>query len=285
MDTLIHRAPFPHPPYLPDLPCLPYVPMTEWNADSYHRVSSPQTEWGRRVLSRLEVNGDERVIDAGCGTGKLTGALMARLPKGRLIAIDRSWNMLLVARANLRPDFGDRISFARVEMPPLPFNAWADLVFSTATFHWVRDHAALFREVRGALRRGGRLFAQCGGGPNLQHARKLAEDLMHRPPYAPYFDDWKDVWEYATPEVTAQRLERAGFVDVHTSLEPAMTTLADEESYREFITTVIYNAHLARLPQGSLRLRFIDDVTALSATQDPPFTLDYWRLNMEARRP
>jgi trans-aconitate methyltransferase len=260
-------------------------PPREWDAASYHRVAGPQTSWGQRVLGRLHVRGDERVIDAGCGTGRLTGELMARLPRGRLIAIDRSWNMLLTARANLRPDFGNRVAYVQVELPNLPFNGWADLVFSTATFHWVLDHDALFRSIVQALARGGRLFAQCGGGPNLMHARRLADNAMHEGPLARYFRDWASVWEYADAETTAERLRAAGLVDVVTSLEPAPTTLADEASYREFVTTVIFHPHLARLPEGQPRKLFIDLVTAQAAQQDPPFTLDYWRLNMEGRRP
>jgi len=256
----------------------------EWDASSYDRVSGPQTAWGERVLARLHLRGDERAIDAGCGTGRLTGQLMARLPHGRLIAIDRSWNMLLTARANLRPEFGDRISFARVELPRLPFLGWADLVFSTATFHWVVDHAALFKEIFGALRPGGRLFAQCGGGPNLVHAHALAQQVMHRKPFQPYFADWSSIWEFATPQLTASRLRAAGFTEVETHLEPAPTTLADEASYRAFVTTVIYNPHLARLPEGPLRAQFIDEIAARAARDDPPFTLDYWRLNLDARR-
>jgi trans-aconitate 2-methyltransferase len=258
---------------------------SEWNATAYHRVSGPQTEWGRRVLSRLKVRGDERVIDAGCGTGRLTGELMDRLPQGRAVAIDRSWNMLVKARAHLAPAFGRRVSFVRVELPRLPFNAWADLVFSTATFHWVRDHAHLFSDILCALRPGGRLFAQCGGGPNLQHAHALAQDVMDSAPFAPYFKTWSGVWEFSTPEAAAERMRSAGFVDIATSLEPAPTTLGDDAAYRDFVTTVIYNPHLAMLPDDALRARFIDEVTARAARQRPPFTLDYWRLNLEGRRP
>jgi trans-aconitate 2-methyltransferase len=257
----------------------------EWNADSYHRVSAPQTEWGRRLLDRLEVRGNERTIDAGCGTGRLTGELLERLPQGRVIAIDRSWNMLLTARANLRPTYRDRIAFVQVDLPRLPVRAWADLVFSTATFHWVRDHDALFDEIFSSLRPGGRLFAQCGGGPNLAGAHALAEAVMRGEPFAPHFADWSSVWEFATADVAADRLHRAGFIEIRTNVEPAPTTLADEVSYREFVTTVIYNPHLAKLPEGPLRARFIDEVTSRAARQDPPFTLDYWRLNLDARRP
>ncbi len=252
---------------------------------SYHRVAGPQTEWGRRLLSRLTLAGHERVIDAGCGTGRLTAELMAMIPRGRLVAIDRSWNMLLTARANLGAEFGDRIAFARVDLPRLPFNAWADLVFSTATFHWIHDHVTLFAEIRRALKPGGRLFAQCGGGPNLVGAHAVADDVMRREPFAAYFANWQRVWEFATPEVTAERLRVAGFVDIATSLESAPTTLVDEASYREFVTTVIYNSHLACLPEGPLRARFIDEITARAAEQDPAFTLDYWRLNLEGISP
>lgn len=257
----------------------------EWNAADYHRVSGPQVSWGQKVLSRLPLAGNERTIDAGCGTGRLTGALLERLPGGRLVAIDRSWNMLLTARANLRPAFGSRVSFAQVALPDLPFHGWADLVFSTATFHWVPDHDALFAGIFQALRPGGRLFAQCGGGPNLAGAHRLAEQVMAREPFAPFFAGWDGIWTFAYAEASADRLSRAGFVDVDASLEAAPTTLADEASYREFVTTVIYHPHLARLPEGDLRARWLSEVTALAAAQDPPFTLDYWRLNLAARRP
>ena len=259
--------------------------MTEWNAAAYHKVSGPQTSWGQRVLSRLSVNGDERAIDAGCGSGRLTSELMARLPRGRLVAIDRSWNMLITARANLRPTFGDRVSFAQVSLPAMPFANWADLVFSTATFHWIKDHQPLFNNILTALRPGGHLMAQCGGGANLARAHALAEQLMHAEPFAEYFGDWPGPWEFANAEVTAERLHRAGFTEVVTSLEEAPTTLASEADYREFVTTVIYHAHLERLPTASLKQAFIDRVTELSAREDPPFTLDYWRLNISAKRP
>ena len=107
---------------------------------------------------------------------------------------------------------------------------------------------------------------------------------MHRDPFAPFFEDWSGIWEFASANETRARLDRAGFAGVRTGIEEAPTTLASEADYREFVTTVIYHPHLARLPE-SLRPRFIDEVAGLSAAEDPPFTLDYWRLNMEAVKP
>lgn len=259
--------------------------MTEWNATAYHKVSGPQTSWGEKVLGRLHVRGDECAIDAGCGSGRLTGALMERLPHGTLIAIDRSWNMLIAARTNLRPVYGSRVKFAQVALPDVPIVGWADLVFSTATFHWIKDHDALFAGIFGALKPRGHLFAQCGGGPNLRRARELASQVMALPEFAPYFASWAGPWEYAYPDATATRLANAGFVEIETNLEEAPTTLATDADYREFVTTVIYHPHLERLPNADLRQAFIDRVTELAANEPVPFTLDYWRLNISAKKP
>ena len=257
---------------------------TEWDASSYHCVSAPQTTWGEAVLARLPLTGSERVIDAGCGSGRLTASLLDRLPQGRVLALDRSRNMLEVARTNLRPTFARRVFFVQAALPPLPVAGWADVVFSTATFHWILDHDQLFAHLYRALRAGGRLHAQCGGGPNLARAHALAEQVMALPAFAPYFAGWPGVWEFAGAEVTAQRLRAAGFVDVATELVAAPTTLASETDYRAFVTTVIYHPHLDRLPDA-LRGPFIDAVTERAAAGSPPFTLDYWRLNMSARTP
>ena len=259
-------------------------PSTEWDAVSYHAVSGPQTSWGHRVLARLTLDGNERAIDAGCGSGHLTAALVERLPQGHVVALDRSWNMLQVARTNLQPAFGRRVSFVQAALPQVPVAGWADVVFSTATFHWVPDHAALFANVFAALRPGGRLHAQCGGGRNLHEARALADRVMARAPFAPFFEGWPGVWTYAGADETAARLTAAGFAGVDTNLEAAPTTLATEGDYRAFVTTVIYHPHLDRLPD-TLRAPFIDEVTALAARQSPAFMLDYWRLNIAATRP
>jgi len=256
----------------------------EWNAASYHKVSGPQTNWGQKVLARLSLQGDERVIDAGCGSGRLTADLLDRLPRGKVVAIDRSWNMLQTARANLRPVYGARVRFVQVSLPQMPFREGADVVFSTATFHWVLDHPSLFTNVFTALTRGGRLHAQCGGGPNLAATRALADEVMTAQPFAPYFNGWEPDWRFASNTETSDRLKSAGFVNVATSLEPAPAALASKDDYREFVTTVIFHPHLARLPE-TLRPEFIDAVTEHASAQPQPFTLDYWRLNMEATKP
>ena len=256
----------------------------EWNSEVYQRVSAPQFGWGRKVLDRVQLRGDEIVIDAGCGTGRLTGELLARLPRGRVLAVDLSGNMVQTARRELQPRFDGRAWFVVADLHDLPFAQAADGVFSTAAFHWVKDHERLFRSLHAALRPGGWLEAQCGGGPNLAALLHRAQALTSSPPLERFFAGLQWPWEYASPETTAERLRRAGFTDISTGLEPAPVLLADAAQYREYLGNVIFHRHLERIAEGKLKAYFLDELTRQSGEDDPPYLLDYWRLNISARK-
>jgi trans-aconitate 2-methyltransferase len=257
----------------------------EWDATSYHQVSQPQFLWGQRVLDRLSLRGDETVLDAGCGSGRLTAKLLERLPQGRVIAVDRSENMLEVARAFLLPQFGDRVQFLRADLEHLPLNEAVDCIFSTATFHWILDHRSLFQHLFHVLKPGGVLVAQCGGGPNLARLLQRAALLLEAPPYAPFFLGWSDPWEFADDLTTAARLRDTGFTEIETSLESTPTAFATSQEYREFLTTVNFFQHLERIPNESLRLQFIARLIEQAEKDTPPLVLDYWRLNLRGTRP
>jgi trans-aconitate 2-methyltransferase len=153
------------------------MPTSDWDAATYHRVSAPQVSWGRKVLSRLDLRGDETVIDAGCGSGRLTAELLDRLPRGRVIAVDASPSMLAVAERELK-DYRDRLELVHSDLLALDMHEVADVVVSTATFHWVLDHPALFARLHDALRPSGRLLAQCGGRHNLDRIRGRATRII-----------------------------------------------------------------------------------------------------------
>lgn len=257
--------------------------MREWNAETYHRVSNPQFDWGTVVLARLPLDGDECVLDVGCGTGRLTAQLVARVPRGRVIGIDQSSNMVNVARDYLNTH-GDRVQLLVADAASLPILEQADAVFSTATFHWVLDHPRLFRSLHDALKPGGRLVAQCGGAGNLARIHHRTEVLMREAAFAPYFAKWSDPWEFADAETTARRLADAGFEDIHTSIEQSPVVFPNAETFGTFVTNVICRPHLAHLPDAT-KDAFIDRLTQLAANDEPRFELDYWRLNLSARRP
>ena len=257
----------------------------DWDAAIYHRVSAPQVAWGGKVLGQLTLAGVETVVDAGCGTGRLTADLLERLPHGRVIAVDRSTNMLAEAAAYLAPRFGDRISFLHADLQDLELAEPGDAIFSTATFHWVLDHPRLFRALFRCLKPGGRLVAQCGGGPNIARLRHRAESLLQSHQFRAKAVGWTNPWAFATPEETSRRLAAAGFTEIDTTLEPAPTTFPDAPAFSEFVESVVLRAHLDALPGEDDRRAFMAKITALAANDDPPFTLDYWRLNLTATRP
>jgi trans-aconitate methyltransferase len=268
--------------------------MTEWDAERYHRVSNPQLEWGRRVLHRLAPQPGERILDIGCGTGRLTAELVGALGEGTVVAVDRSEAMIREAAAQAveppRPHrLGDnrpaaRACFVRADAAALPFVDAFDAVLSTATFHWILDHNQLFASIYRALAPGGRLVAQCGGGANLGRLLERAGVLVSSSTLAHHFDDWRGPWEFADVPTTIERLDRAGFTAIDVYLEPAPTTFADRASFREFVSCVCLKDHLTRIPDAD-RPQFLNTIADQAAADSPPFTLDYWRLNIAATKP
>lgn len=257
--------------------------MTEWNAARYHAISAPQQTWGRRVLDRLPLAGHEHVLDLGCGSGRLTEELAHRLPSGMVIGFDRSPAMIEQASGWLRAH-APRTRLVLGDGAALPFRRVFDAVFSGATFHWLPDHAALFRSIVTALKPGGRLVAQCGGAGNLAVLQGRTHRLMRDPRFECCFEDWSEPTNYADVESTKRRLTAAGFVDVEVSLDPAPTTFDGPEQFQEFIGHVCLRHHLARLTESDKRV-FLRELTVAAAADGPAFTLDYWRLNISARRP
>jgi trans-aconitate 2-methyltransferase len=257
----------------------------EWNSSEYHRLSGPQVSWGKKVLARLRLHGNESLLDAGCGTGRLTAELLRALPNGHVVALDVSQNMLRSAREYLQPQFGERAPVVAADLVSLPFENAFDGIVSTAAFHWVLDHDRLFRNLHRALRPGGWLQAQCGGGPNIAHLRERMATLAAASRYAPYLADFPSPWLFQSAEGAADTLRRTGFVEIQTSLEPALTVMEDRRRYEEFVRTVIVRAHVDRLPDPDLRDQYVSDLADLSAADDPPFLLDYWRLNLTAKKP
>jgi len=248
--------------------------MRTWDADTYHRVAAAMDEMALAVLQRLPLAGDETVLDAGCGTGRITAALVDRLPRGRVIGVDASPDMVRRAREVL----GERAEVRLADLTGLTLEAPVDAVFSTATFHWILDHDRLFACLHAALRPGGRLVAQCGGAGNIAAQIAAADAVAARPGYAPAFAGWRRAHRFAGAEETAAKLADAGFTDVRCWLAP--NPVAPEEPLA-YLATVTLGAHLDRLPAGR-RAAFVEEVAALLPE---PITVDYVRLNIDAARP
>ncbi len=242
----------------------------DWDARTYDRIAEPQTRWGAAVLERLPLTGHERVLDAGCGSGRVTELLVARLPRGRVIALDGSPSMIAAARDRLA-DFGDRIEYVVADLgQPLPIAEPVDAILSTATFHWVPDHDTLFANLAAVLRPGGWLAAQCGGAGNIESVKRVLATIG---------DGWLGPAHYETPMATIRRLDAAGFVDTEVWLTDEPTRFEPGEPFETFLRTVILAPNLERLPADE-RDAFVHEV---ATRLDEPL-VDYVRLNIVGRR-
>ncbi len=247
-----------------------------WDGQSYDRISAPMEALGREVLVRLELRGDELVLDAGCGSGRITEALLERLPHGRVVALDASPSMVQAASERLAESVrAGRVEVRLGDLLELDPGEPLDAVLSTATFHWIKDHDRLFARLRCALTDGGMLVAQCGGEGNVDVLRGKARTVLERDPYSAHFRDWTPPWNYARPEDTRERLLRAGFADAQCWLQPAPK---QPEEPREFLSTIVLGPHVQQLP-AELREPFMDEVLA---ELGEPVIVDYVRLNIDA---
>ena len=244
--------------------------LREWDATTYDSLPLPHLRWGRRTLGRLSFGGGETVLEAGCGTGRDTEALLDRLPRGRVIALDGSARMLERLRERLA-DRLDRVEALQADLlKPLPVAAPADAAFSVATFHWIHDHDTLFANIARALRPGARFAADCGGRGNVAAVRSALEEVL---------GERTGVWNFAGADETGERLERAGFTDVEVALERDPARLEPGEQFHRYLETVVLGAHLDRLPPAGRRA-FVE---AVAARLDEP-VVDYVRLVFTATR-
>jgi trans-aconitate 2-methyltransferase len=247
---------------------------SDWDAGTYDRVSTPQVAWAEAVLDRLPLRGDETVLDAGCGSGRVTAMLLERLPEGYVIAVDAAPSMVEHARAALP---ADRTTVLCASLTDLVLDEPVDAVFSNAVFHWVADHELLFRRLHEALKPGGRLVAQCGGKGNVAAFLGLATEVAAEPAYAEHLRGFSRSHHFESAEDTESRLRAAGFDAIHCWLQTASTEL-DEPL--EFARTVCLREYLDALPED-LRGPFAAEVVSRAGT---PVVVDYVRLNVDARR-
>jgi len=253
----------------------------EWNAVEYEEISAPQTRWGAGVLEHLDLRGDETVLDAGCGTGRVTELLLERMPHGSVLAVDGSASMVESARERFSGD--SRVRVKRQDLLELEVDKTLDLIFSTATFHWIKNHERLFENLAKALKPGGQLVAQCGGEGNISRSTLATSETMNEERFRRYFEDWTDDKHYANARDTKQRLEDAGFREVETWLHDEPTPFGSVDELARFLQTVVLGGQMLRLPEEE-RGPFAASVAAKIGEYDGPPMLGYVRLNMVAVR-
>jgi trans-aconitate 2-methyltransferase len=245
--------------------------LLEWNAGVYDSLPLPHKRWGAAAIERLQLAGNETVVDFGCGTGRDAERLLEALPDGRVIAIDGSRQMLEQLQDRLAGK-GDRLRVVHADLrEPLDLGVEADAALSVATLHWLPDHDVVFRSVATALRPGGRFVAEAGGFGNIAEFRRAVADVGG--------DTGEAFWNFADAEETQARLATAGFTDVDVAVVPDPARLERGEQLETFIATVLLGAQLRDLPMSEQR-PFVRAV----AERLPEPVIDYVRLQISAAR-
>lgn len=246
------------------------VSPREWDATAYDALVLPHEQWGRGVVDRLPLRGTERVLDAGCGTGRDAAALRERHPGVHLVALDGSQQMLDAARGRLGNGPQARVTYVQADLQqPLPLEVGiVDAVMSVAAFHWVEDHDGLFTHLAAVLRPGGRLVSDCGGRGNVAAVSAAIAAVSGEP---------DDGWEFAGVEDTRARLVRAGFTPESVALRLDPLRIEKPALLEQFLATVILGGHLVDLPEAQ-HDDFVRDVRL--ALAEP--VIDYVRLEISA---
>jgi trans-aconitate 2-methyltransferase len=179
-----------------------------WNVDDYAKHSSRQYEWARELIPKLQLSGNEALLDIGCGDGKITAVLAKSLPRGCVVGVDSSEDMVALARRTFPQDNYPNLSFQKMDARVLTFQEKFDRVFSNAALHWIIDHKSVLHGVQLSLKSGGRLLFQMGGKGNAHDILELLNYMLREEPWQKFFSDFSFPYGFYEPEeYTAWLLE------------------------------------------------------------------------------
>lgn len=237
--------------------------MTVWDGAAYDALPLPHEQWGIRTIAALNLQPNETLLDAGCGTGRDAQLALEQLTHGALICVDQSSTMLDQCRSRFGQDARVRILDGDLDKA-LPVEATSvDAIMSVAALHWLADHNNVWRHFYTALKPGGRLATDCGGFGNLEKTLALVPQID---PDIKFPD-----WYYANVGSTEALLKEAGFVDIQVSLRPHPTPLPDKETLATYLRTLVFREWNAN------QIAKISDLLTDN-------TLDYVRLEVRANK-
>lgn len=232
--------------------------MTEWDAAAYAKMSGLQKAMAAQVLALLELRGDERVLDVGCGEGKITALIAARVPHGEVLGVDPSRDMIAFASSHFGPDTQSNLRFEVADARALAFTDAFDLVVSFNALHWVPDHDSALRSIRAALKPGGRAQLRMVTAGPRQSLESVVEDVRQSPRWQRYFTGFSDPYLRLTPEQYVAAAGRNGLRAVRVRTRDETWDFESRIAFYTFCAVGLV-AWTQRLPEAE-RTAFVDDV-------------------------
>jgi trans-aconitate 2-methyltransferase len=233
--------------------------MHKWDPSDYEKSSSAQYRWAMDLVSRLDLSGDERVLDIGCGDGKITAQLASRLPKGEVLGIDLSRDMIDFARDRHPVETHPNLVFQCEDANKLGFNEEFDLVVSFACLHWVNDHLPVLKGIRRSLVPSGRVLLQFGGKGNAAEILAITEDLIREDKWSGYFKGFSFPYHFYGPDEYRVWLRQAGLKARRVDLVPKDMVQTGKKGLEGIIRNT-WLPYTERLPE-TLRPQFVSEIT------------------------
>ena len=257
---------------------------TYWDAATYDRIAKPMRMWAQEVIDDLALKGDETVLDAGCGSGSVTFDLWEKLPRGKIIALDSSPQMVEQLSKSIAERGITNIVARQADLASFEVDQPVDVVFSNAVFHWISNDDGLFGSLARATKPGGRLRAQCGGQGNIAKLMDVAHEIEAREPYSKHLTPGETNRKFRSPEDVRVAMERNGWRNVRADMFESPQKFEDRDEAALYLRTIILQMQVAALPE-ELGEAFLQDVIAeVIARHGEPFAADYVRLNIWAER-
>jgi trans-aconitate methyltransferase len=244
------------------------APAFHWNAAEYAANSAVQHGWARELIARLALRGDERVLDTGCGDGKITAEIAGAVPRGEVLGTDASPEMIAFARQTFLPERYSNLRFQICDARKLAtLGGGFDLLFSNAALHWVDDHEAFVRGAAAVLKPGGRLVISCGGKGNAQDVFLALRPEMRLPRWRALFRQMPTPYFFHAPGKYEKWLGKAGFKINAISLVPKDSTYAGAAGLATWLRTT-WLPYVQRVPENR-REEFIAAVTRRFLAKHP----------------
>lgn len=238
-----------------------------WNAEDYAKNSSAQLKWANELIGKLNLLGNERILDIGSGDGKITAKLAELVPKGSVLGIDSSLEMIQLAKQSFPYENHSNLSFECMDVLNMTFYEEFDVIFSNACLHWVKDHQKVLKNVDNALKHTGRILFQMGGKGNAAEIVEIVENLIHSSDWSIYFDNFSFPYGFYSDEEYYVWLRDTSLKPTNIQLIPKDMVQKGREGLAGWLRTT-WLPHLNRLPEEK-RTKFIDSILDLYIPSHP----------------
>ncbi len=241
--------------------------MRKWNPEAYARSSSAQKKWADELISKIHIRGDERVLDIGCGDGKITAQIATLLPHGSVVGIDSSREMISFANGKFPPSIWPNLSFQLGDASEIGYENEFDLVVSFACLHWILDHGPVLEGIKRSLKPGGRLFLQFGGAGNAEEILVAVDKMISEDRWARYFKGFPFPYGFYGPEEYRHWLSQAGLRAVRVELILKDMAQPGRSGLASWIEST-WLPYIERVPD-EFRRDFVDEIVERYASTHP----------------